>query len=430
MSRPFVVTIASEKGGVGKTTIATNLAVYIKALREDLPVAIASFDNHFSVDQMFSLGAHSQAAVADIFGHGPIDELFCQGQYGIMFIPSSRQLAAPPHPPEWLCKRLCSLKFGGILILDTRPMLDWFTRAALTAADLVIAPIKDRPSLTNAQSIKAVLSVNNHDNRLWLLPSLVDVRSRLSPTVRVHEFLSYSAEERDYQVLDLYISKSPKVESLASGFSSHVRPILTQAKNTAVHAQFKQLAEFVLSKYEAPEHTGHKGSDLEVATLIAEDSLESVSPGSECSICGKGPVNPNDDFFLDIRSRRQGHIHRCCITQILYHAPEICAEGKAVIAVVLDGPGKMSAECRLNIYSFDMSGVLSDQCVVEGEMTDSWKPFLETVLRLPVEKMYRELILISLSQQSSEQAPLYNQVHFLNENRRKILAELRDAGLI
>ena len=50
---PYVITISSEKGGVGKTTLATNLAIYLKALSEDLPVSVVSLDNHFTVDKMF-----------------------------------------------------------------------------------------------------------------------------------------------------------------------------------------------------------------------------------------------------------------------------------------------------------------------------------------------------------------------------------------
>jgi len=47
-SYPYTITISSEKGGVGKTTLATNLAIYLKAIREDLPVTLFSFDNHFN----------------------------------------------------------------------------------------------------------------------------------------------------------------------------------------------------------------------------------------------------------------------------------------------------------------------------------------------------------------------------------------------
>ena len=35
-----VIAVCSNKGGVGKTTVATNLAIYLRALHEDLPVLL------------------------------------------------------------------------------------------------------------------------------------------------------------------------------------------------------------------------------------------------------------------------------------------------------------------------------------------------------------------------------------------------------
>ncbi|MBW1686958.1 MAG: P-loop NTPase, partial [Deltaproteobacteria bacterium] len=39
-----VLAITSNKGGVGKTSLATNLAIYLRALREDLLVALVGLD--------------------------------------------------------------------------------------------------------------------------------------------------------------------------------------------------------------------------------------------------------------------------------------------------------------------------------------------------------------------------------------------------
>ena len=89
MNSPYVVTVSSEKGGVGKTTLATNLAIYLKALDENLPVTLFSFDNHFSVDRMFRIGRSTPKGdvLSMLRGEKP-EEIVETGEYGVQFIPS------------------------------------------------------------------------------------------------------------------------------------------------------------------------------------------------------------------------------------------------------------------------------------------------------------------------------------------------------
>lgn len=245
----FVITFASEKGGVGKTTIATNLAIYLKALYEELPVTIASFDNHFTLDHMLSFGPSPSHDITDLLANRLASELAVLGEYGVQYIPSTKRLSPPSHSPCWLKERISASKFEGVLILDTKPVLNWFTEAALLASDLVISPIKDRAALTNVSTLNNVLCRVGKSRVLWLLPSLVDLRAKDEKGHSFYQSLKRAALDLNYQVLDIYISKSPKVESLASVSSLKIPSILNKARKTDVHGQIKQLANFVYSQF-------------------------------------------------------------------------------------------------------------------------------------------------------------------------------------
>ncbi len=427
MKRPFVIAVASEKGGVGKTTIATNLAVYLKALREDLPVTIASFDNHFSVDQMFALGPKPEGSVANLLENCPIEELAVLGQYGVQYVASSRRLQPPRHDTAWLRQRVLASRLGGVLILDTRPILDWFTESALLAADLVIVPVKDRAALINAGSLRQIMTDAGRAEKLWLLPSLVDTRARLNAEVRVHEFLIYGARERDYQVLDMCISKSPKVEGLASGFSSRIRPVLTHARNTSVHGQFKKLAEFVLSNSAAEIFEHRSCSDGEVA-LTGLPAARQRKLVLECPVCCQHSLRADGHFFFDLSSRRRGFIHPDCCGRLIAELKLDTAKADEMLAFTIEGPGLVGPESRVTAHLFD-----ADESLVASEELDREKNHLCEGLSMMIgrslDAAYRELVLVNrkgLSPAEQLGDDLYRRFAF---RRRKIARELRLAGL-
>jgi len=424
-----VIAVASEKGGVGKTTIATNLAVYLKALCEDLPVTIASFDNHFSVDQMFALGPRPEHSIAGLLEDVPPAELAVLGQYGVQYMASSRRLQPPSHAPGWMRQRLHSTELPGILILDTRPILDWFTEAALLAADLVLVPVKDRAALVNAGALRQILITVDRTNRLWLLPSLVDTRARLNAEVRVHEFLTYAARERDYQVLDICISKSPKVESLASGFSSRIRSVLTHARNTAVHSQLKQLAEFVLSRFDAESkllncrHTG-----------LIPDVFPGMPVGHrhrlvlECPFCCRQSLSEGGHFYFDLRSRRRGFIHAACFMKV-YGDLGLDDDSHSLVALTIDGPGLVGPECRLAVHLFDTDGGLINSEKIELKGRKPLVDLLSMMTGQSLDESYREFILVNRVAQSAEDQLAEGAYRRFSSHRRKVARELRQAGL-
>ncbi|OGR29543.1 MAG: hypothetical protein A2005_06350 [Desulfuromonadales bacterium GWC2_61_20] len=304
MATPYIITISSEKGGVGKTTVATNLAIYLKALQEDLPVTLFSFDNHFSVDKMFRIGKSQPAGnIAEFFAGRPLRELIELGQFGVQFISSHRDLAPLRHSlqsPDILTRLLAANDLPGVIIIDTRPDLDPLTGNALYAADRVIVPVKDMPSLENCRNLYAFFDQHGLSRKaLQLLPCLIDSRVRFEgPFKDSSQLLKAYAINRGYRCFNGHISKSPKVDSLNTNPEGKIYPILTHGRGTEVHAQFTQLAQQVLDDFRMERNfrldTVRLETGRQEVSRAGALALRKAQLRTDCALCGRTVIDSGE----------------------------------------------------------------------------------------------------------------------------------------
>ena len=246
---PFrVITVTSNKGGVGKSTIATNLAVYARALREDLPVLVMSFDDQFLPERMFRLeGNPPGPTVVDVMRNGDFGSGIRLGQYGVGYVPSSldvgeykRELTSPFE----LRRILERSGWEGLVIIDTKSDLEILTQNAIAASDLAVIVVADSVSLAEAEKVYALLDawgLSREHSRIVL--SLVDLRVKYREGEHrdVLALLISEIRRRGHPLLESFVSRSPKIESLYTNPEGRARSVLHAARESAVHRQLKHL---------------------------------------------------------------------------------------------------------------------------------------------------------------------------------------------
>lgn len=296
-----VLTVSSNKGGVGKTTVAANLAIYFRALREDLPVLIVGLDDQGTLDRMFRLRAPEpgEGNLKHAFAERSFDRVIQLGQYGVHFVPSPPDLIslkARAEDPRTLERILARTDFEGIVIFDTKSDLEALTQNALRAADRVLVPVSDWASLEEASKLFALLAHDRRKDRARVLLTLADARTRVDD--RGHDLrlrLETEIDRRGFSRCNAWLSRSPRVEALNSGRGEPLS-ILHHAQGTNVHRQMRALAEEVLVELDVAPAL-RPGAVAEDAPKVAKasnvESLRSRRAPRETT------PPPNDDGASD-----------------------------------------------------------------------------------------------------------------------------------
>jgi cellulose biosynthesis protein BcsQ len=264
VSRPFrVVTLTSNKGGVGKTTLAVNLAVLLRAMEPDTPVLVLGLDDQDLVDRMFASGGERlQPDVADALRAGTLRDAIRRGRFGVDYVPTSDcvgELKREIARPHVLADALARSGWSGLVLIDTKSDLEVLTQNAIWASDLALVPVTDQTSLLEAEKVLRLLEGwGRPPARARVVLSLVDLRIKYASAEHgdVLALLLARIRARGLPLFESFLSRSPRIEALHTNTGGRPLPICEQARGSLVHAQLRHLAQELLralAEYEPSE---------------------------------------------------------------------------------------------------------------------------------------------------------------------------------
>ena len=189
-----VYALANQKGGVGKTTTAVNLAACLAEAGE--PSLVIDLDPQANATS--GLGMHANGASSyDLLDGAPVGELAKPTAFPNLFLVPSKpelagaavELAGRDGGDRYLAESLSEANGFDFVLLDCPPSLGPLTVNALAAADRVVVPVQ-----AEYYALEGLAQ---------LMRSINLVRSRLNPRLAVAGVLITMADARTNLAADV-----------------------------------------------------------------------------------------------------------------------------------------------------------------------------------------------------------------------------------
>jgi cellulose biosynthesis protein BcsQ len=240
-----IVTLASTKGGVGRTVLAANLAVDLARLAPDRPVLLASFDDDPLLERMFSPGPRAAGGLrCDLLAPS-----IQSGRYGVHYVlaGSEAELAVSrgPEGPSEIERLLRATGRGGLVVADTTADMGPRTRGAILASDLVLVPVADRSSLDQAGRLfdfADAMGMSRDAFRIVLSQVDLRIKYRTGEDRDVLALLVSEIRRRGWPLLETFVSRTAKIASLYTNPEAEALPVSEGAPGSVVSQQLRHLA--------------------------------------------------------------------------------------------------------------------------------------------------------------------------------------------
>ncbi|MGL4604660.1 MAG: ParA family protein [Iodobacter sp.] len=250
-----ILAIANQKGGVGKTTTAVNLAASLAHLGRKVLLADLDPQGNATMGVGIDKAKLACSVYNVLLGEAKIQDAIVRSESaGIDVLPANRHLAGAEVELVNQVKRESRLKDAFALvsdqydyiILDCPPALTLLTLNGLVAADAVLIPMQcEYYALEGLSDLVNTLkrvkqSMNRHIEIEGLLRTMFDPRSTLAQQVSDQLIKHYTSK--------LYHTVIPRNIRLAEA-PSYGRPILSYDKNSKGAQAYLQLAEEMLARH-------------------------------------------------------------------------------------------------------------------------------------------------------------------------------------